>query len=465
MNGLKGFWSGMIVVFIILRLSSTTGFAQEGTVQEIKKQIQVLTEELEKLKLGAVAEPKYERFMGLGPAASKVYRIEKGLSLAGYGEFLYENYDKKRDDGKEATQRDQFDALRAVIYLGYKFSDRIIFNSEIEFEHGRTGDPKGVPQERTGSVAVEFAYLDFLLSKPVNVRTGMVLVPMGFLTELHEPPTFHGAMKPDVERIILPSIWRDNGVGILGDPLGDLEYKLYLVSSLYAKGFSSDRGIAGGRQQGTYSISEDLALTGRIDYKGIPGTVIGASFFSGNTGQSSKVSVTQKDYDYEVTDTSGNKRTITVNKTAENSLPDSRVNLWDIHAEVNIRGLEIRGLYAQGTIGDVAQLNQARGLTGNKSIGEKFYGWYLDAGYDILPLLVKGTRQALTPYIIYERYNTQQKVPAGYTADPANNRTTTTFGIGYKPDPLIVIKADYQDRKNKAGTAVDQFNIAIAYMF
>jgi len=94
MNGLKGFWLGMVMVFITLGLSST-GFAQEGTVQEIKKQIEVLTEELEKIKLGAVAEPRYERFMGLGPAASKVYRIEKGLSLAGYGEFLYENYDKK----------------------------------------------------------------------------------------------------------------------------------------------------------------------------------------------------------------------------------------------------------------------------------------------------------------------------------------------------------------------------------
>lgn len=433
MNGLKGFWLGVVMVFVTLGLSSFA-FAQEGTVQEIKKQIEVLTEELEKIKLGAVAEPEYERFIGLGPAASKVYRIEKGLSLAGYGEFLYENYDKKRDDGKEATQRDQFDALRAVIYLGYKFSDRIILNSEIEFEHGRTGDPKGVPQERTGAVAVEFAYLDFLLSRPVNVRTGLVLIPMGFLTELHEPTTFHGAMKPDVERIILPSIWRDNGAGIFGEPMSGLEYRLYLVSSLYAKGFSSDRAIAGGRQQGTYSISEDLALTGRIDYKGIPGTVIGASFFSGNTGQSS-------------------------------SLPDSKVNLWDIHAEVQIKGLEARGVYARGTIGDVSQLNQARGLTGNKSIGEKFYGWYLDVGYDVLPLLVKGTRQALIPYIIYERYNTQEKVQAGYTVDPANDRTTTTFGISYKPFPLMAIKADYQDRKNKAGTAVDQFNIAIAYMF
>jgi hypothetical protein len=433
-NGLKGFWLGVMMVFITVGLSST-GFAQEGTVQEIKKQIEVLTEELEKLRLGAVAEPRYERFMGLGPAASKVYEIEKGLSLAGYGEFLYENYAKKRDDGKESTRKDQFDALRVVVYLGYKFSDRIIFNSELEFEHGRTGDPKGVPQERTGSVAVEFAYLDFLLSRPVNARAGMVLIPMGFLTELHESPTFHGAMKPDVERIILPSIWRDNGVGIFGEPLDGLEYKIYLVSSLYSKGFSSDRGIAGGRQQGTFSISEDLALTGRIDYKGIPGTVIGASFFSGKTGQSS------------------------------NSLPDSRVNLWDIHAEVNIRGLEVRGVYARGTIGDVAQLNQARGLTGNKSIGEKFYGWYLDIGYDVLPLLVKGTRQALIPYIIYERYNTQEKVPVGYASDPANDRTTTTFGINYKPDPLVAIKADYQDRKNKAGTAVDQFNIAISYMF
>ena len=52
---------------------------------EVKKQIQVLTEEIEKLKLGGVAEPKYESFGGLGPAASKVYGLGKGLSIGGYG--------------------------------------------------------------------------------------------------------------------------------------------------------------------------------------------------------------------------------------------------------------------------------------------------------------------------------------------------------------------------------------------
>jgi hypothetical protein len=64
--------------------------------------------------------------------------------------------------------------------LGYKFSDKALFNSEIEFEHASTG--------KRGSVSVEFAHLDFLLHPAANVRAGMVLVPMGFLNELHEPP-------------------------------------------------------------------------------------------------------------------------------------------------------------------------------------------------------------------------------------------------------------------------------------
>ena len=44
---------------------------------------------------------------------------------------------------------------RVVAYLGYKFNDWIVFNTEIEFEHGST--------ENEGSVSVEFATLDFLL--------------------------------------------------------------------------------------------------------------------------------------------------------------------------------------------------------------------------------------------------------------------------------------------------------------
>lgn len=47
---------------------------------------------------------------------------------------------------------------RFIPYIGYKFTDSIILNAEIEFEHGAN-------TERGGEVTVEFLYLDFLLMR------------------------------------------------------------------------------------------------------------------------------------------------------------------------------------------------------------------------------------------------------------------------------------------------------------
>ena len=133
---------------------------------------------------------------GLGPAASNVYRKERGVSLGGYGEALYTNYAELRQDDQPSGKTDEFDFLRAVFYVGYKFSDSILFNSEIEVEHAST--------DKGGSVSVEFAYLEFQKRPEIGLRAGMLLVPVGFINELHEPPIFHGARRPEVEQVDHP---------------------------------------------------------------------------------------------------------------------------------------------------------------------------------------------------------------------------------------------------------------------
>ena len=50
--------------------------------------------------------------------------------------------------------------LRVILYAGYKFNDRVVFNSELEFEHATTG----AGDDEKGEVSVEFAYLDETLN-------------------------------------------------------------------------------------------------------------------------------------------------------------------------------------------------------------------------------------------------------------------------------------------------------------
>ena len=133
----------------------------------IEGQIDALAGELERLRLGNTVAKADTSQYGLGQAASKVYRTEQGLSIGGYGEVRLRSYHNQDDD----NQNDVFDALRAVLYVGYKFNDNWIFNSEIEFEHGSTS--------ASGSASLEFATLDYLWKPGLNLRAGLLLAPRG----------------------------------------------------------------------------------------------------------------------------------------------------------------------------------------------------------------------------------------------------------------------------------------------
>jgi len=409
--------------------------AEAGRLEELERRLDLLAAELERVGLGgaaagqaAAASPAEGGEFGFAPAASKVYRTEQGLSIGGYGEMLYEGFESERDDGTPSGTQDQLDFLRAIVYFGYKFNDRILFNSEIEFEHASTGEE--------GSASVEFAYLDFLLRPEVNFRAGLLLVPMGFVNELHEPPVFLGARRPDVEQRLIPTTWRENGFGLFGD-LGPFTYRSYVVNGLDASGFSAS-GVRGGRQKGSEALAEDFAWVTRFDYTGTPGLLVGGSFYTGGSGQG-----------------------LIGPGGAELGVDTT---LYEGHLEWKYRGFELRALAVHSELDDVAGLNQALGLAGDDGVGEEQEGYYVQVGYDLLSRSAK-RQMSLIPYLRYEDFDTHADVPAGFLRDPARDIESLTLGLAFKPLDQVIVKADYQDFDNGAGTALDQFNVAIGYLF
>jgi len=403
------------------------GLAEERLL-EMERRLEILAVEVENLKIGeaAVKATRDGVHSGLGPAASKVYRKDHGVSVGGYGEALLEFFDDTRDDGEESGAVDRFDFLRAVVYFGYKFSDSWIFNSEIEFEHASTSNG--------GSASVEFAYLDYLYREQFNIRAGLVLVPMGWLNELHEPTVYLGAIRPRTENQIIPTTWRENGIGAYG-ALGGFDYRTYVVNGLDASGFSP-KGLRGGRQKGAKAKAEDFAWVGRLDWTAVPGLTAGLAGYFGNSGQ-------------DLEDSAGNSIAV-------------GTSILDLHVEYRYRGLELRGLYSRAELDDVARLNEALGYTGDQSVGETLVGGYLQAGYD---LLAGSGKSALTPYLRWERLNTQQEVPEGWSANPANDQQLLTLGLAYQPIEQLIFKAEYQNIENQADAGVDQFNLAMGYIF
>ena len=397
---------------------------------QLQAQVEAITRELEELRLGrdVVVEADSSVF-GFGPAASKIYQVRQGVSIGGYGELLYENFAGTREDDAPSGASDRLDALRAIVYVGYKFSDRILFNSELEFEHGNTEDG--------GSVSIEFAYLDYRFSPRFGLRAGLLLPPMGFINEVHEPPAFLGARRPETERQIIPSTWREAGIGFFGGT-GTVNYRAYLVSGFDASGFGAG-GLRGGRQNGAEATAENFGAVGRLDYTGVLGLTLGTAAYLGNSGQGA---VLLSDPTVDI---------------------GARTVIWDAHAQYQARGFDLRALLAIATVDDAAELNELNGLAGDASVGERMIGWYLQGGYDVL----RGSRsgQQLVPYLRYEQFNTQDEVPEGFAANPANDRRLVTVGAMWKPLPNVSLKADYQIVGNEAETGVNQLNVNLGYLF
>ena len=211
---------------------------EEEGQQDLERRIDLLAEELERLRSGEGGVDLSDdeaRARGLAPSAAAVFRANQGLSIAGYGEFLYENYAGTKEDGSKGGKISQFDALRAIIYTGYRFNDKWVFNSEIEIEHAK-------------EAYLEFAYVDYAATENFGFRGGMLLVPMGLVNEFHEPTVFMGTERPFTENKIIPSTWRENGAGIYG-AWDKVSFRLYAVNGFNGEKFSSG-GLRGGRQKG-----------------------------------------------------------------------------------------------------------------------------------------------------------------------------------------------------------------------
>lgn len=403
-------------------------------VTELERRLDALSRQLEQQQTGS-APPAVEGEggnYGLGTAASKVYSAPVGVSIGGYGEILYQNFDGKLQNGTYAPQNNQIDTLRAVFYFGYHFNDWIVFNSEVEFEHSGYSDAH--PE---GEAIVEFAYLDFLLRKEFNIRAGQLLLPLGFINEIHEPPAVLSTARPFVEREggIIPTTWHENGAGIHGELPGDLDYRIYLVNGLNAANFNAG-GISDGRQDGNLANAERFALTGRLDWHPLLGSTLGLGFYRGN-------SVVETPYEAPIS-------AITIPTT-----------LAEVHGEYRAQGWQFRALYVRTTLGQ-AEVGSL-GSVAPAAVGTRQWGGYLEAGYDLLSH--SGSRQALIPFLRWERLNLQQQVAPGVLADPANDQTVHTGGLSWKPIPQVAIKADYSQVRNGAGTGRNQWNLALGYEF
>jgi hypothetical protein len=452
--------AGWLAVFLLaLGVASRAGaeateasLAQEDRIAELERTVAVLADELERTRreLALPEEHALVAQYGRADGASRIYGVTRGLSIGGYGEGHYSKL--VSDDG---GNRDRADLLRLVLYTGYKFTDNILFNAEIEFEHATTSSTES---SGDGSVSVEFAHLDFLLRDWFNVRAGLVLVPMGFINEIHEPTAYFGVNRPEVERQIIPATWRENGVGVLGTFFEQVDYEAYVINGFNAKGFDSS-GLRGGRQKGNRALAEHLAFVGKLNWTPFPQLEIGGSVYHGNSGQNQSVDVSA----------GAGFGAYTVD------VPDTPTTVWELHAQYEDRGLHLRSLFTMAEIGDHGDLTRALapvgpdggtgGLDAGEGVGGEMLGVYGEVAYELMPLFFPDSEKSLEPFFRYEYYDTQREMPSGFSKDESKEIQVYTLGFSFQPTANVVIKADYRNRVAESGGLPDEFNLGLGFVF
>ncbi|GAA4030943.1 porin [Actimicrobium antarcticum] len=382
-----------------------------------------------KLKTDAVEARQQTMPAASGSAsasASASISSEPQTVLSGYGEV---NYNRPSKDASQA----QTDVRRAVIGIQHRFDAKTKLVSEFEWEHAVTS------ADDKGEAAVEQLYVEREFDNGLRAKAGLFLVPAGLLNTSHEPTAFYGVERNFVETAIIPSTWREAGIGLSSTMDNGLTWDLGLTTGFDlnkwdpATGDGRESPLASIHQEGQLARSRDLGMHAAANWRGVPGLLLGGSVFTGKASHG----------------------------TAEFAAPNARVTLWDLHARYTPGKWDLSTLYARGTISNTAALNQT--FAGNPTpIPASFDGWYVQAAYQAW----KSQDYVLSPFVRYEQFNTARsyaEMPQGLGVATAPTEKVSTVGANLRVGEGVVLKADYQKFKEEPNR--DRLNLGVGYAF
>jgi hypothetical protein len=307
---------------------------------------------------------------------------------------------------------------RFVLFVGSELSEKIHFDSEIEIE-----DVK--------EVEVEEAYLEFEVTSRLAFEIGLVLVPLSRVNVLNAPPTYLPIHRPLLDQVIVPTTWREPGVGVTFQPTANLAVSGYVLNGLDAHGFTAATGVRGGRQAGAEAIARDLSAVMRATWSPAPGVSLAASAYTGGAAQ------------------------------GDTALGDAHVTFLEADAEYARGGWTVRVEAARGFLGDAERIAAVTGET----VGSRLHGYVAEAGYDILSLLAPRSRGRLSPFARWELVDPQARVPGGAVRTAGLHTTAWTFGVTFAPIDGVALKADMMRQAPRGGESEAFGELGMAFMF
>ena len=249
-----------------------------------------------------------------------------------------------------------------------------------------------------------------------------MLVPVGILNETHEPPTFYGVERNNVEKRIIPATWWEAGIKFSGIFSETLSYDIMVSSGLDTS--AKLYNIRSGRRKVGKAPWESTAYTARLTWRPAAGIEVGGTF----------------QYQSDLVQDRGE------------DLISNSATLFEIHTNItqavsDNSTLSLRALYASWNIkGDVPKIN---GM-------DLQNGFYIEPSYKI-----NFDNDSAVGF--FARYST-------WDNNVGNNIATayrqTTIGINYWPTTNVVFKVDYQfDNFDNAVKEDSRINIGMGLQF
>ena len=446
--GRRGRGLASALALLVCCLGSLPAGAEVVTLESLARKIDVLERQNAELeakvqRLEAAQGPQSAAVAPAAPASPPMQASAEATArpspladwaaattVSSYGEIGY-NRPSRTPDNTVA------DVQRAVIGMQHRFDDRTKMVAEWEWEHAVTSSSDA------GEVEVEQLWLEHEFDSGLRGRAGLFLMPFGLINQNHEPTAYYGVFRNQVERLIIPSTWREIGVGVSGTTEAALTWELGLTTGFNLNKW--DPASAEGRDsgplqathgEGQFAAARDLSGYAALNWRGLPGLLLGGAVFTGKVGQQTPGFL-------------GN---------------DSRLLLWDTHLRYTLAGWDLSALYARGTISHTEALNALYASTtpAPTLVPALFRGGFAQAAYR----LWHNDRIALNPFVRYEQYNDA----AGFGGLPAAaggvvlpDDRVWTLGASFFISNGVVVKMDYQ--RNQTDNAKDGLNLGVGYSF
>lgn len=413
----------------VLVAGSAAAQDQGDLIRQLQEQVKSLQTEVKILKEGPPRDAEADALMGADLLRAK------GLSIGFYGEAKY----RWNTSGANAP-----DPHRFVLTPSYQINEWLIFNSELELEHGGVDDSVARGSRFDGEIELEQMYVDILIHDHFNVRSpGVTLIPFGRVNLYHEPTTFYSTERPELYREIIPSTWMEPTLfALFGQVTDTLDYQFSVTTGLQdsdtiaGAGVTAANGMRNARPGLRRALGNALAYSGRLHYHGVPGLDASASFY-------------------------------TTQVQGLSTADASQVLGWDLEAIYRVpnTGLELRGDFAMWHLEKPHVLLENNDATATDDLGKRMWGYHVEAAYHFWPEMWRegrGRDMDLVPFARYTQIETQSGLAPG-TPTGGFGRKFLTAGASWFLNPNFVLKADW--RRNLATGDNDYYQVGAGVFF